>query len=107
MGVEKIKANNEITLVTEFYEVDDYGIDRIYKTEEVTVFAEKKSISQNEFYTARSHGFKTELLFLIHAFEYSNQTKIIFEERKYSVVRLFERKDDVIELYCEEKVGDN
>lgn len=64
------------------------------------VFAEKRSISQQEFFNAGQSDIKPTKCFVIYSHEYNNERFLIYENKKYSIYRTYE-KDEDIELYCE------
>lgn len=64
------------------------------------VFANKRSISQSEFFNAGQTDIKAEKCFVIYLHEYNDERFLIFENKKYSIYRTYE-KDEDIELYCE------
>lgn len=68
-------------------------------------FAQKNSTRQSEFYQAASAGLKPELTFVLWLQEYKDESKIEYNDKQYSIVRTFERPDGMIELSCEEKIG--
>lgn len=64
------------------------------------VFAEKRSISQSEFFNAGQTDIKPTKCFVIYSHEYNDERFLIYENKKYSIYRTYE-KDEDIELYCE------
>lgn len=70
------------------------------------VFAEKRSISQSEFFNAGQTNIKAEKCFVIYSHEYNDERFLIFEGKKYSIYRIYE-KDEDIELYCEVRTSGN
>lgn len=70
------------------------------------VFAEKRSISQSEFFNAGQTDIKAEKCFVIYSHEYNDERFLIYENKKYSIYRTYE-KDEDIELYCEVRTGGN
>lgn len=68
-------------------------------------FAMKKSVRQSEFYQAASTGFKPELVFILWTREYRGEERLLYGGKVYSVIRSYERSDQMIELTCEVKIG--
>lgn len=68
---------------------------------QIKVYANKKSIRQSEFYQAMANGIKPELMFEIQVFEYGNQSELLYEGEKYSIIRTFNNGNDRIELVCQ------
>lgn len=65
-----------------------------------TVFANKKSIRQSEFYQAQTMGLKPEVTFEIHSFEYEDESTLKFSNKTYNIIRTFQN-GDILELICE------
>lgn len=86
-------------------ETDEFGnpIDEVIRT---VVQASKKEVSQSEFYQAAQSNIRPSIEFIIHVFEYSGEQLVEWNSVKYSVIRTYQRNDDEIELYLEQKVGD-
>lgn len=70
-----------------------------------TVFADKKSIRQSEFYAADNVGLKPEVMFLVHAHEYKGEECAKWNGVEFSILRTYENKA-VTELVCGARVGD-
>lgn len=62
------------------------------------VFADRKSVKQNEFYQAAQAGLKPEIVFVIRRIDYEDERLLSFNGLEYSVIRTFETKDEMIEL---------
>lgn len=69
-----------------------------------TVYANKKSIKQSEFYQAENIGLKPELVFIIHKFEYDDDEKVRYNSVEYSIIRTYEN-GHFIELTVSAHVG--
>jgi SPP1 family predicted phage head-tail adaptor len=65
------------------------------------VFANKKSVRQNEFYQAQAAGLKPELMFEIRYMDYEEEKNIIFNNKPYRVIRTYTKNEETIELICE------
>lgn len=55
------------------------------------VFANKKSVRQSEFYQAANVGLKPELVFEVNSFEFSNDERIKYNDKEYSIIRVYDR----------------
>lgn len=100
--------NEIITLLKDESIVDEYG-DTQKNTTERTVFAELKSITQNEFYQAQAVGLKPEIKFVLADFlEYNDEKRLIYtpfngKEEVYTVLRTY-RSNNELELVCKRGV---
>lgn len=70
-----------------------------------TVYADKKSIRQSEFYQAQATGLKPEIMFVIRSSEYDNETKLIYNMKRYNIIRAYDTKNEMTELICAGIVG--
>lgn len=95
----------KISLITTTYTQDDIGewIEAQTKTE---VFAVVSSITMAEFYQAGMQGLKPDYRFTIWLTEYDNQDLVEYKGKIYSVYRSYRRDDGRIELYVNEKKGE-
>jgi SPP1 family predicted phage head-tail adaptor len=84
---------------------DDLGQRKEYENYSNRVFCEKRPIAQTEFYQAGQAGIKPSRLLVVSVFDYSNQEKLMYNGKEYSVYRIYERTDDKVELYCEVRAG--
>lgn len=75
------------------------------ETESTNALAEVQSITQSEFATAGKKDIRPAHKFIIWNFEYSGQTELDYDGKRYTVYRTFKRNDDRIELYTEERSG--
>lgn len=97
--------NTTVNLINKTYTSDEIG--QQIPTETIkTVFADIQSISQKEFFQAGQSGLKPQYKILIWGFEYSGETAVELDSKRYSVYRTFLRNDEKIELYLTEKVGE-
>lgn len=65
-----------------------------------TVFANKKSVRQSEFYQAYAAGLKPELSFEVREMEYASEPKLRFDGLDYYIIRTFSKNGEVVELIC-------
>lgn len=82
---------------------DDWG-NPISKDEVWTVFAEKMSVGQAEFYRAANQRLKPNFVFEIYEEEFNNADLLIYEGIEYTIIRTYQRTLDRLELICEKKV---
>lgn len=82
---------------------DDWG-NPISKDEVWTVFAEKMSVGQAEFYRAANQGLKPNFVFEIYAEEFKDADLVICDDVEYTIIRTYQRTLDKLELVCERKV---
>lgn len=64
------------------------------------VFANKKSIRQNEFYQAHAAGLKPEIMFEVRSIEYEGEESLSYEGKEYSILRTYDKNGEIIELVC-------
>lgn len=86
-----------VELVNQTSSSNEYG-DQVFAETSTTVFANKKSVRQSEFYQAFAHGLKPELMFEVRSIEYSDQTSLRFNEKEYTIIRAYSKNDEVTEL---------
>lgn len=68
------------------------------------VFANKKSVRQSEFYQAANVGLKPELIFEVYSLEFSNDEKVRYNNKEYSIIRAYD-KGEITELTVTSYVG--
>lgn len=98
--------NKVIDLVDETYIEDEIG-QMIPSQTFKEVFAKTKSIGQQEFYLAGQSKLNPQLCFIIRQAEYSGETKLRYESKIYSIYRIYFTKNEMVELYCNFRTGDN
>ena len=95
----------KIALVSIEYTQDDLG-EWTEELKETEVFARIESVSMNEFYQAGLQGFKPEYKFTIWMNEYSGQELLKYGEKLFAIYRTYRRDDGRLELYVNERKGD-
>lgn len=65
-----------------------------------TVFCQKKSVPQSEFFNAGQNGIKAEVVLIVNTLDYREEKKVKFKDKVYDIYRTYERADERIELYC-------
>lgn len=74
--------------------------------EKTQVIAEVNPVGRDEFAAAGQNGYKASFMLEVWDFEYTGQTEVSMEEKKYAVYRTYGPKDSgKIELYIAERVG--
>ncbi len=95
--------DNELTLVKQSYKTDTL-MNQIPEEIKTVVYCDLKSITRAEFYNAASQGIKPEIVFVIHKYEYNDEKEILFEGKKYKVIRTYSKDFEEIELTCEKVI---
>lgn len=96
--------DREVTLITKTYEFDDIG-NHIPVESSVTVLCNEKSIGRNEFYNAAAAGLKPEVTLVVHAYEYSGESTVEYEGKRYNVMRIYQSGFEELELTCQKVIG--
>ncbi|KRM73010.1 phage head closure protein [Lacticaseibacillus brantae] len=98
--------SEDVTLVDSVIVPDEYGNQVPTETHRV-VQASKREIAMNEFYTAAQAGIRPAVELIIHTFEYEGEQVMIYKGQRYSLIRTYQRNDDELEIYLEQKVSDD
>jgi len=64
------------------------------------VFADKKSVRQNEFYQAAATGLRPEIMFVVRTIDYEQEPKLEFNSKTYNIIRTYDKDDEFTELVC-------
>lgn len=96
--------STQITLISETHTKNSIGL---YIATETTknVYAAIRSIGQSEWFDAGRNGLKPEITFIVFKYDYEGERLVEYNNKRYSVYRTYETKDDLIELHCELKGG--
>lgn len=95
-----------ISLIETLTEQDEFGVwQKRYTSRQV--FCQVESVSQREFYEAGRNGLNPALKFTLFFGDYNNEPTLIYKGMTYAIYRTYQRKDDLLELYCERKGGTN
>lgn len=93
---------DEITLITEIEPTEptnENGFSNPTTESTRTVFCNRRSISQGEYYKAQQAGKQVEAKVEVHTVDYAGEVLVEFEGKRYSVLKTYEPDDsDVIEL---------
>lgn len=68
------------------------------------VFCGELPVVSSEVSNANNIGIRSEKLIIIDFEEYNNEKYLIYEDKEYTIYRTY-RKDEYIELYCGERLG--
>lgn len=70
------------------------------------VYCNKKSVGANEFYKSLQQGNEIKIVFEVRLLDYDEETDyVIYNFKKYKVVRTYEVDSETIELHCSLKEG--
>lgn len=99
--------DHELTLITLKHTENNMG-DSISTETELTILCNVRSVNRSEHYAAASNGMKPEITFIVNQYEYSGQSVVEFEGKRYKVIRDFRKKGsadiadfETTELICE------
>lgn len=95
-----------IQLIKETIVTDSIGNQLTERTEK-TVFATVLPISQQEFFQARTIGINPRAKFEIVWAEYGEETLLRWNDQLYEIYRVYEREDEMVELYAQRKLGNS
>ena len=68
-------------------------------------YAEVTSVTLSEMLQAAQLGLKPALRFRVFEYDYGGQKYVLFEDAIYAIYRTYRDKNEIVELYTEEKVG--
>lgn len=95
--------NHELILIHRDFEVDEIG-NQIPIEYRKSILCKASSVGRNEFYNASINELKPERVFIVHRYEYEDESLVEFEGEQYSVIRTYANDLEEIELICERKV---
>lgn len=97
-----------IYLITESIGADTIGNQVPALTSSKKCYAKVQSVRTNEFYSAVEVGLTPSVEFVIKKLNYSGESEIEWNNRRYSVIRVVEPKNkfDIV-LVCSVKIGVN
>lgn len=76
-------------------------LDMIETTTDTVVYANRKSVRQNEFYQAMATGLTPEIMFEVRTCDYSGQEQLKDQANKtYKILRTYDRNGEITELIC-------
>ena len=83
---------------------DTYGVQTKTETRK-QVFGQVDSVTASEFFEGGRNGLTPELRFSVFLYDYSGETVVEYDGKRYSVYRTYKARNDIMELYCERKGG--
>ena len=92
-----------IDLITFRADTDDNGDPVEIETGRNSVYAEKKSVRQSEFYAAAKHQTNLTKMFLVRTADYGGERKLEYDGKPYYVVRTYDKDSEMTELICSDK----
>lgn len=78
---------------------NEVGIPVLTETK-TTVWADKLSAKRSEHYAANAAGIRVDIVFSINADDYTGQTEVEWNSKKYNVVRSYASGRGRVELTC-------
>ena len=70
-----------------------------------TVFADKKSVRQSEFYLAAAQNIRLELMFDVRSIDYAGETLLEYNGQRYKIIRTYDKDGEITELICSRLEG--
>lgn len=98
--------DNVIKLISTTFAKDEYGVDRKTETER-QVFCQVRSVTRAEFFDGGRNGLNPEYQMTMFAADYEGEEIVKYEDKRYSVYRVYRTDNDYLELYVERKGGTN
>lgn len=96
--------SDQITLVTETWTEDQYGVLQPTETEK-TVFCDVTSVTGTEVAEFGRNGINPEYRFTMFRYDYNGERIVEYNGDRYSVYRTYIARNDTIELYAERRGG--
>lgn len=91
---------DELTLYA-VAEVSRVGGVPVYSRTPTVVYAEAKSVKRAEWLAANQSGRSADIVFMVNADEYDNQTEAMYGSTTYKIIRSYRIGLDRVELTCE------
>lgn len=102
-----MKFINPIYLITKTYKPSTLSDQGTVEEVQRKVLASLSSVRQSEFYQAQVAGLKPEIVFEIRSFEYKGEDIILYNNKRYKLIRTYNKQDGTTELVCTEKMGES
>lgn len=96
-----MKRRCEIKLLDKTVSRSGKGFARYNKDEGRVVLARVGGVSRSEFYTASAAGMKPSATFSVHPADYQDEKFLVYEGKRYRVLRTYPKSLREIELVCE------
>ncbi len=97
--------NKIVELISVSYTQDSIGQQTELKTFR-RVYAKLKSVPQSEFFSAGQSSIKPSGVFIVRTAEYKGETKLKYNGLIYSIYRTYNTTNEMTELYCEVRKGE-
>ena len=94
-----------IYLLRQTYAADTIG-QQIATEIPVKRYCRVTSVSREEFWDAGRSGHQPSFRMIMDRFEYHGERELLYNDRCYTVYRTYAGTGDTIDLYVEERVGD-
>jgi SPP1 family predicted phage head-tail adaptor len=88
-----------ITLRAVTITLDSFG-DSVKSYTDTEVFANKKSVTRSEFFSATSAGTKIDAVFEVRTEDFDNQTAVTYGTVNYEIIRAYQKDGKTVELSC-------
>lgn len=66
-----------------------------------------ESVTRAEFFEAGRNGLNPEYVFTLFFGDYCGERVVVFNGNRYSVYRVYQAKNDIVELYVQREGGTN
>ena len=97
-----------ITLIQDLNAKDTLGVYKpLLSKDWVTAeaYAEVTSVTLNELLQASQLGYKPALRFRVFEYDFHGEKYLMYNGKVYAIYRVYRNKNELLELYTEEKVG--
>ena len=95
--------SDTVDLITFRDDTDDNGDPKEVETGRSTIFADRKSVRQSEFYVAAQQQVNLNQMFIVRTADYNGERKLEYDGKPYYVVRTYDKGDETTELICNDK----
>lgn len=94
--------SDKITLRSNANTIDTNGFPVKTATDTI-VWANKKSVTRSEFYSANANDINIVQAYEVNAEDWGNQTQVVDGTKVYYIVRAYQKGLGVVELNCSDK----
>ena len=70
---------------------------------DINVWANVKNVFRSEFYAANANKINAVIAFEVHAEDYANQKRVVYNSDLYYVIRAYQKGLGIVELNCSDK----
>lgn len=96
--------DHELVLIGETIVEDEIGNQKPVETR-TAILCSVKSAGRSDFYSGAAAGLRPDIVFTIHAYEYSGERHVEYEGVRYRVIRTYQTGIEEIELTAERVIG--